>query len=41
MLAGRFSCTEEKLETNPLGGMVSYAWFVWDKKEELLGLSTR
>jgi hypothetical protein len=32
MLAGRFSCTEEKLETNPLGGMVSYAWFVWDKR---------
>ncbi len=27
--SGRFSCDEPRLLTDPLGGMVSYAWFVW------------
>jgi hypothetical protein len=26
----RFSCREEKFEANPLGGMVAFAWWVWD-----------
>lgn len=29
-LAGRFSCQEKNFDIDPLGGMVSYAWFVWD-----------
>jgi hypothetical protein len=40
MLAGRFSCTEEKFSTDPLGGMVSYAWFVWDKSAPHYGQHT-
>lgn len=28
--SGRFSCIESRLKTEPLGGMVAYAWFVWD-----------
>jgi hypothetical protein len=40
MMAGRFSCQEKNFEIDPLGGMVSYAWFVWDyhnndKKNEI------
>jgi hypothetical protein len=31
MMAGRFSCQEKNFDIDPLGGMVSYAWFVWDK----------
>jgi hypothetical protein len=31
MMAGRFSCQEKKFDIDPLGGMVSYAWFVWDR----------
>ncbi len=27
--SGRFSCQEADLMTDPLGGMVAYAWFVW------------
>ena len=31
MMAGRFSCQEKQFDLDPLGGMVSYAWFVWDR----------
>jgi hypothetical protein len=29
--SGRFSCQEENLLTDPMGGMVSYAWFLWGR----------
>lgn len=29
----RFSCEEKYFESNPIGGMVSYAWYIWDKTD--------
>jgi hypothetical protein len=26
----RFSCSEENIMTDPIGGMVAFSWFVWD-----------
>lgn len=37
MMAGRFSCQEKNFNIDPLGGMVSYAWFVWDMDSEHQG----
>jgi hypothetical protein len=31
--SSRFSCQEERFQTNPIGGQVSYAWYVWDKSD--------
>src|SRR5687768_14972178 len=30
VFSSRFSCDERYFETNPLGGMVAFAWWVWD-----------
>ena len=30
----RFSCDESRFETDPLSGMVAYAWWIWDDREK-------
>lgn len=30
----RFSCDESRFEKEPMGGMVAYAWWVWDRRPD-------